>query len=237
MTYNYFGCTSDDIVKYYHGTEVTDYATNGISGTDVILSELTYSEEMVLEALPQGFSSVLQNGIPYVYVNEGQNLGLTGVTLSNLVSETKYDPIDSYDDLPSIGGCTSNRCAGNLESLRDETATVSISGSGIVTITPYDSARDYYARLTFTENTVFGSLKRLIRDLTVCRLGSQLFSRGAEDEWVSVTRACEESSKLLDAIKNDQNWMPFELKKLKYFRGTSPVKVKGGITSIRIARS
>lgn len=237
MSYNYFGCTSDDIVKYYHGTEVTDYATNSISGQGVIESELAYSEERVLEALPQGFSNVLFNGIPYVYVYDGQNLGLTGVSLSNLVSEEKYNPVGGTYENTSLCGCSSTRCPGNLESLTEETvSTVSVSG-GIVSITNYDSNKDYYAKLTFDSNAVIGSLKRLIRDMTACRLGSQLFSRGSEDEWVSVKRACEESEKALDGIKNDHNWMPYEVKKLKFYPGTSPVKVKGGISTIRVGRA
>jgi hypothetical protein len=234
MTFKNFGCLPADIVNYYHGTEITDYATNSISGSDVILSELDYSEQKILEAIPQGFSSVLQNGIPYVYVFNGQNLGITGIVLSDLHSTTKVDGTGGGSLNPFCGG--NGQCQGNLENLYDDTSTVSVSG-GLVSIVPSDLGKDYYARMTFTEDTVFGSLKRLVRDLTACRLGSQLFSRGGEDEWVSVKRACEESSEMIKAIKEDPNWMPYELKKLRFFPGTSPIKIKGGISTIKVARS
>lgn len=233
MTFKYFGCTTQDVVNYYHGTEINDYATNSISGSDVILSELDYSEQQVLEALPQGFSSILQNGIPYVYVFDAQNLALSGVLLSDLKSTFKVDGTGGSSLNPFCGG--NGQCQGNLDNLFDDTATVSVSG-GIVSIVPVDSTKDYYAKMTFTEDVVFGSLKRLVRDLTACRLGSQLFSRGGEDEWKSVTRACEESSAMLEHIKNDSYWMPYEIKKLRFFPGTSPVKLKGGLTTLRVGR-
>jgi hypothetical protein len=233
--FNYFSCTSSDIINYYHGAEASDFATNSISGSDVILAELDYSEQLVLEALPLGFSTVLQNGIPYVLVADGYNLGMTGVTLSDLHSITKIDHTGT--ELPKIGGCGGSYSCGNLEALYEDTATVSISGSGIVTINPADSTKDYYAKVTFSDTTVFGSLKRLVRDLTACRLGSQLYSRGSEDEWVAVKRACEDSATLLQQIKDDPYWMPYELKKLKFYPGTSPVKVKGGISTIRLGRA
>lgn len=228
----YFGCTVDNIVNYYHGSEVTDFSTNSISGSDVILSELDYSTQKVLEAISISFANVLQNGIPYVYVYHGQDLGITGLTLSDLHSTSKTD--ETGNILNSF--CGNNQCASLSNLFDDTTATISISGS-IVSITPYDATKEYYAKVTLSDNSSFGSLKRLVRDLTACRLGSQLYSRGSEDEWVSVKRACEESSEMLKAIKDDPYWMPYELKKLRYYPGTSPVKTKGGISTLRVARS
>jgi hypothetical protein len=233
MTFKYFGCTVENIVNYYHGAEVTDFSTNSISGSEVIISELDYSEQKVLEAISVGFANALQNGIPYVYVYDGQDLGITGLTASDLHSIFKADETGQGLVLNPFCGTT---CQGALSNLFDDAATISISGS-IVSITPYDSTKDYYAKINFTENASFGSLKRLVRDLTACRFGSQLYSRGSEDEWVSVKRACEESSEMLKAIKDDTYWMPYELKKLKYYPGTSPIKSKNGISSLRVTRS
>lgn len=233
MTYKYFGCTVSDVVSYYHGTVESDYSTNNISGGAVIDSELAYSEQTVLDALPVSFANVLQNGIPYLSVYHGQNLGMVGISLSDL----RITDVMADDNGSNVSICGTRTCPSNLENLYEDTtgATISVT-DGIVSIVPFDPTKEYYAAISFTEDVVFGSLKRLIRDLTACRLGSQLFSRGGEDEWVSVRRACEESSKMLDTIKEDTNWMPFELKKLRYFPGTSPIKVKGGISTIKVLR-
>lgn len=231
-TYNYFGVTVDDIVNYYHGTTVTDYNTGSVPGSGVIISELEYSEQKVLEALPPRVANSLMNGLYYVYVFDQQKIDLTGATIDTLYSMTKYD-----SDETSICGC-STHCAGDIGVLTEETVSVaSITGAGIVSITNYDPNKDYYADITFTEDFEIGSLKRLIRDLTACRLGSQLFSRGSEDEWVSVTRACEESTAMLDKISNDEYWYPYEMKKLKFFPGKSPIKSKNGLTTIKVGRS
>lgn len=234
MTFNYFGCVAADIVNYYHGTEVTDYSTNGISGTNVINEELAYSEQKVLEAVSLSFSLALQNGIPYVRVWDQMDLGISGVGLGAFHYAYKVDETSST--YPPIGSCSNGSCA-SISNLYDETtASISISGS-IITITNADPNKDYYVAVSFRSTTVFGSLKRLIRDLTACRLGCQLFSRGGEDEWKSVTRACDDSTETIKAIKDDIYWMPFELKKLSYYPGTSPVRMKGGISTMKIGRS
>lgn len=232
MTYNNFGVVPSDIVNFYHGSELTDYTTNSLTGTQVIQSELDYSEEKVLEAISIAFSNILQNGIPYVYVENGMNLGMTGVALSDLHSSFKVDETNNI-----IPICSNNICSTSLSNLYDETtSTISVSG-GIVTITNVDANKDYFAKLNFTSVVVFGSLKRLIRDMTACRLGSQLYSRGSEDEWVSVKRACTDSAEMMKKIEEDIYWMPFELKKLRYYPGTSPIKIKNGISTLKVTRS
>lgn len=232
-TYNYFGVTVDDIVEYYHGAEVTDFATNGISGSEVIINELEYAEETVLEALPQGFANTLFNGIPYVQIIDGQSVSPSGATFSNLKVMDNNDPLG----LPSQTslGCGGVICPGNTNILSDSTETVSVSG-GVIDITNYDPNKLYYATMTFDSTVSFSGLKKLIRDIVACRLGSQLYSRGGEDEWVSVKRACEDSKEMLERLRSDPYWMPYELKKLKYFPGTSPIKVKGGISTIKVTR-
>lgn len=231
--YNYFGCTVNDIVSFYHGTTLNDFSTNGISGSDIITTELEYAEETVLNSLPKNFSQVLFNGIPYVEIYDGQTIAISGVALSDLKEMGSDDPFLNGDT--SLNICEDGGCPGDISVLSNSLATVSISGT-TVSISGYDSNRDYYARLTFTDEVSFSGLKKLVRDLVACRLGSQLFSRGGEDEWIAVRRACEDSQKMLEKLESDVYWMPFELRKLNYFDGTSPIKIKGGISTFKVYR-
>jgi hypothetical protein len=162
--------------------------------------------------------------------------GISGVNVGDVYEITADDPI-AGDAALHLSACGSSRvCPGSVGNLSDSSVDVAVNGT-TVSISGYDPNKEYYAQVTFDPNTVsFSGLKTLIRDIVACRLGSQLYSRGGEDEWLAVKRACENSSEMLEKLESDLYWMPFEFRKLSYYPGTSPVKIKGGLTTFKTYR-
>lgn len=229
--YNYFGVTVANIVTYYVGSELTDYATNSLTGTQVIQSELDYAEAEIVARLSQKTLNALEN-IKYMKLSEAVTTFPSGFTLSNatLYETNKGTSTSSYTSL----GCSSQGCSNLNIELTRSSSTVTISGGYVATISPFDTNKDYYISADLTVSSL-PSLGYIIREIVACRLGKQLYSRGnKESDWSAVEAACSKADLALSKI--DEYYLPAEFKKFSYFPGYEIQSSRNSIKTYTLKR-
>ena len=53
LQYNAFGCTVNDIVQAFNGAILSDFTTNGVSGSTIIANEMELAESLIVEKLSE----------------------------------------------------------------------------------------------------------------------------------------------------------------------------------------
>ena len=249
LQYNAFGCTVNDIVQAFNGATLSDFTTNGVSGSTIIANEMELAESIIVEKLSEKVLQVLSE------------MEIYKIPLNAISGSNKFTP-----DVPSISGYTqlyqlpkvgvagnqlglcaydssySSPCGVNSEcntyifpqnlvqftdyTITNETITFNLSGTNF-------ASYDYYIYYPVdASRLVSKDLKELVRNLVACKLGQQLFS-SQDTIWTLVERYCLEATAKLALI--DEYYIPAILKNKKYLNNWQ--KVRGGFSSIKIKRS
>jgi hypothetical protein len=235
--FNYFGCSYTDILLAYKDSILSDYATAGISGNLAIENELEMQEMEVVNHLPSSVLSQLNEIDGMVLrVNASNQVTLPILPDSSFavsvyyvgnLSDLRGRGCKSYDDVSETSICPNSDCwEDNLTALN-----FSISGA-VISVSGASPGEDISVSYTVDKTQLeIPELKKLVRDLTCCVLGSWLYSR-EENEWKLVTRFCEKGDEGLDMLED--GYIPSVLKSQRWL--TDPFPSRRGVTSVKVYR-
>lgn len=227
----YFNLTAQDIINSFSQVQESDFAVGNISGSPIILAEIAFQYEKLLNALPQEFIQMTEkvNG-------EVANVSVSGTfspgfyaqpdTLRGYITDKGYSPCPGQ----SLEG--TSMCWQNLNGqIITEVANIQSDGNNSYTLLDTFDYKTQNLTLYYDvdqDNLEIKSLKSNLRDMVCYSLGSRLFPVGQADVWSIVTYYGEQANKWLEYYQG--GGMPAEYKKMKL------LNKKSGISSIRVTR-
>jgi hypothetical protein len=228
----YFNLTTTEVITSFSQAQESDFAVGSISGGPIILQEIDFQYNKLLNALPQEFLQLMEKvsgEVALVNISGSFNPGLYAEdgTLRGYIVAKNWSPCPNQ----SLEGYT---MCWQQASQYYEVATANIQSNGNNSYTILDTF-DYKTQnliLYYDVDDILveiPSLKSVLRSMVCCSLGSRIYPVGQSDVWSIVTYYCEDASKWLDYYLN--GGMPMEYKKIKL------LNKKCGISSIRVTRS
>lgn len=225
---SYFGITANDIVRAFHGTEITDFATDGETGQQIITRELELAFNESLDLLDVNVLNQLQNGFNGYIVQACEDAsGNFIIPLLGIPEECSLDVrewedrnLDWFHDSisqttqPGLLGC--NKCKVDLKSYPQFTDWI-LDGSNLILGSSYEANQKLIIsyRLESGETPSIPSLGRFIRNKVACILGHNLYT-ASENTWSLVEQYCKEASKFEEKYSGIHKYIPSELKRLKW---------------------
>lgn len=224
---SYFGITSNDIVRAFHGTIVSDFETDGESGAEIINRELELAYEEALELIDPTALGMINNGIaPHVVSTCIDASGNRVIDLFGIPEECSIDvrvwedrQRDYYNDYPLqdrlTGTLGCEPCGFRIEQYEAFTDWT-IEGSQLVLGPSYEDNQKLIIsyRLENPEDFNLPSIGRYIRNRVACIIGHNLYTAG-QDSWALVEQFCKEADKFESKYEN-KKLVPSELKRLKW---------------------
>jgi len=228
--YNNFGLTYHDVIDAFTGAVSGDFSSTTNPQVS-IENEMDMAAEEILSLMSQRTIRLLSH-VDYQKIScpTGTFL-LPFLALNNC--NLKVYKIADYNSCNSIQNnpLSCGECQPTTLCASDE-ITFELANGNEITITdlPTSSQSVYVSYDIDPDFLVLSSLKKLLRDMVACTLGSKLYSDGTS-EWALVTKYCESAQKFMDRM--DKNWVPSEFARLQFL---NPIK-NSVLTSHRVIRT
>jgi len=229
----YFGLTTADIVNSFSQTQESDFAVGVISGSEIILNEINFQYEKLLNYLsPEALQQMERiNG-------EVTNVSVSGTftpsfyalpaTLRGYVTDKDYSPCPGQS-LEDTSMCWMNYS--QQQFIISEASITSQGNNSYLLNDTFDYKRQkltIYYDVDQTQLTI-KSLKTFLRDLVCSSLGARIFPVGNADQWSIVNYYQAEADKFMKFLEEGK--LPSEFSKIKLVNKRSP------ISTIKLVRS
>ena len=221
----FYGLDHDDIIQSFNSTQGSDWATNGISGAEIITNELELAFDESLQYLHPAIVAMIEGWIaPHLFADVCPNED--GEYIITLLGEPECIQIRILDEFN--GALCHNPC----ETFFNDFAIFEdyeVVGNEVILGESYDPDTTLIVSY-HSDDLNIPSLARYLRNKVCCTVGHQLFSAGS-DVWALVDHYCSEASKFEDRY-DKKGFIPPEFKKLKWLN--YPFSV--GFFSVRVNR-